>query len=125
MAFTFSTALRSGRANAIQTDLGSGSKLQIWTTGYATKLAEWTWSAAAFPATATGVLTMNAPTAAAVSPLANGTAAIARHTKSDGTTVSVLDLTVGTSAANVIVSNLVFATTSPVTLADYTITEAP
>jgi len=124
MAYTFNTTLRSARADAIQTELGSGSKLQVYTSAYGTKLAEWTWTAAAFPAASSGALAMNAPTTNPVTPLANGTAAIARHTKTDGTTVVINDLTVGTSGADLILSNLTLSTTIPVSLDTYTITEA-
>lgn len=130
MAFTFDTTLRSARADAITTRLGSGSKLQIYAGSagvYTTLLAEWSWSAAAFPAASSGVLTASTPTSsggATATPGNAGTAGIARHTLSNGTTSVITDLTVGTSGANVNLSNLTVATTSPITLNSYTITEA-
>ena len=124
MAFTFRTGCKNGRANAITTDLGTGSKLQIYTSAYGTKLAEWTWTGNAFAAASAGAMAMNAPTTNPVTPGNNGTAAIARHTLTDGTTAVINDLTVGTSGADVILSNLTVVTTSPITLNSYTITEA-
>jgi hypothetical protein len=127
MAFTFTTTLRNGRANAIQTELGSGGKLQIWSGSagvYTTKLAEWTWTTTAFATAASGAVAMNAPTTNPVTPLTNGTAGIARLCKTDGITTVIIDLSVGTSATDVILSNLNVVTTSPITLVSFGITEA-
>jgi len=124
MAFTLRDSLRTTRNDDIDTDLGTGSKLQIYTSAYGTKLAEFTWTGNAFGASVTGAMSINAPTTNPVTPLANGTAAIARHTLSDGTTVVINDLTVGTSGANAIISNTTLSTTIPVSLDTYTITEA-
>jgi hypothetical protein len=124
MAYTFRTTLRTARNDAITTNLSTGSKLQIYTSAYGTKLAEWTWTGNAFAASSSGAMSMNTPTTNPVTPLANGTAAIARHTLTDGTTQVINDLTVGTSGADVILSNLSVVTTSPITLNSYTITEA-
>jgi len=124
MAYTLRDSLRTTRNDAIDTDLGTGSKLQIYTSAYGTKLAEFTWAGSAFGDSVTGAMSMNAPTTNPVTPLANGTAAIARHTLSDGTTVVINGLTVGTSGADLILSNLTLSTTIPVSLDTYTITEA-
>jgi len=124
MAYTLRDSLRTTRNDDINTDLGTGSKLQIYTTAYGTKLAEFVWTGSAFGASAVGAMSINAPTTNPVTPLANGTAAIARHTLSDGTTVVINDLTVGTSGANAIISNTTLSTTIPVSLDTYTITEA-
>jgi len=124
MAYTLRDSLRTTRNDAIDTDLGTGSKLQIYTSAYGTKLAEFTWTGSAFGDSVTGAMSINAPTTNPVTPLANGTAAIARHTLSDGTTVVINDLTVGTSGANAIISNTTLSTTIPVSLDTYTITEA-
>lgn len=124
MAWSFATTTKNNRANAITTTASTGAKLQIWTTAYGTKLAEWTWTGNVWGSAASGVLTMNAPTTNPVTPLANGTAAIARLTLTDGTTIVIQDMTVGTSASDVIVSNTSIATTAPVTLNSFGITEA-
>jgi len=124
MAYTFDDVLRTARADAITTRLGSGSKLQVYTTGFGTKLAEWEWTAAAFPGATTGAMAMNTPATNPITPLANGVAAIARHTLSNGTTVVINDLTVGTSGTDVVLSNTTLSTTIPVSLDSYSITEA-
>ena len=67
---------------------------------------------------------MNAPSVNPVTPVANGTAAIAKLTKSDGTTVVAQDLTVGTSGTDIIVTNTAYVTTAPVTLNSFNLTEA-
>lgn len=124
MPITVLTATKNARADAITTQLGTGATLKIYTASYATLLATWTWTGNMFAAASGGALAMNAPTTNPVTPAANGTAAIARLVKSDGTTFPISDLTVGTSGTDVIVSNATFATTSPITLNSITITEA-
>lgn len=124
MAWTFLTATKNARADAVTTQAATGAKLSVWTTAYGTKLAEWTWTGNVFGAASGGVASMNAPTTNPVTPLANGVAAIARLSKADGTTHIISDLTVGTSGADVIVTNTTFATTAPETLNSFSITEA-
>lgn len=124
MAWTFLAPVKDARANAITTYIGTGGKLAVYTTAYGLKLAEWSWTANMYAASSGGAIAMNAPTTNPVTPLANGTAAIARITQSNGTTVVIQDLTVGTSGADVNISNLNIVTTSPVTLSTDTITEA-
>ena len=125
MAYTFDNTLRTARADAITSRLTTGSKLQIYTAAYGTKLIEYTWTGSVWAGATTGVLSpMNAPATNPMTPAANGTAAIARHTLADGTTAVINDLTVGTSGANVNLTNLTVVTTSPVTLSTYAITEA-
>ena len=120
----FSTLVKNARADAITAYAGIGAKLSIWTAGYGTKLVEWTWTGDIWGAAAAGVLTMNAPAVNPMTPVADGTGVIARITKADGTTVVRDGFTVGTSGTEVIVSNEVIATTSPVTLNSLTATEA-
>jgi hypothetical protein len=124
MAWTFDVLTKNARANAITTYAGTGAKLSVWTTAYGTKLAEWTWTGNVWAAASGGAQTMNAPTTNPVTPLANGVAAIGRLTKADGTTVVLNDLTVGTSATDIVVTNTTFATTAPETLNSFTVTEA-
>ena len=124
MAWSFLTATKNARADAITTQLGTGATLKVYTAAYGTLLATWTWTGNVFAAASAGALAMNAPTTNPVTPAANGTAAIARLAKSDGTTFIVSDLTVGTSGTDVILSNTTVATTSPITLNSLAVTEA-
>ena len=124
MAWSFDTTTKNSRADAVTTRVGTGAKLNIYTSAYGTLLATYTWTGNVWAAASGGAMSMNAPTTNPVTPAANGTAAIARVTKSDNTTHIISDLTVGTSGTNVIVSNATFATTSPVTLNSFTLTEA-
>lgn len=125
MAFVILPAAKNARADAITAQLGTGATLRIYTTGYATLLATWSWTGNVFSAaTGSGSLAMNPPTTNPVTPVLNGVAAIARLSKSDGTTFIINDLTVGTSATDVILSNITLATTAPVTLNSIAITEA-
>lgn len=118
------TATKNARGNALTAEAGTGAKLQIYTASYATKLAEWTWTGNVWPTMSTGSMAMNAPTAATVTGLATGTAAIARLTKTDGTTAVAQDFTVGTSGAEVGVSNTSIASGQNCTLNTFTVTEA-
>lgn len=124
MAWSFLGPVKDARANAVTTYIGTGGKLAVYSSAYGQKLVEWSWTANMYAASSSGVMAMNAPTTNPVTPLANGTAAIARITQSNGTTVAVQDLTVGTSGADVNISNLNIVTTSPVTLSTDTLTEA-
>jgi hypothetical protein len=124
MAWSFLTATKNARADAVTTQIATGGKLAIYSTGYAVKLAEWTWTANMFPAASAGALAMNAPTTNPMTPVASGTAAIARVSKADGTTFIISDLTVGISGADVVISNTAISTSTPVTLNSFTSTEA-
>jgi len=124
MTVGFSTTIRNARADAITTNAGASCKLRIYngtrpaTGGTATTLlAELTCNATFAPAASGGVLTLNAITADA-SADATGTATWARIVKSDGTT-HVLDCSVGTSAADIILN-----TTSIVIGANVSVTSA-
>lgn len=123
MAVTFSTALRNGRANAITTEAGTSAQLKIYTSAYGTLLGTLTCNASAFAAAASGgVLTLNAITSD-TSADATGTAAIARVYKSDGTTMVIEGLTVGTSAANIILNTVSVTTGGTIACTSATITE--
>jgi hypothetical protein len=99
---SFSTALRNARATAIVTEVGANGKLSVYTAGYATLL--YTSDCAAVLGTvAGGVLTFN-PVADATG-LANGNAEIARLFQSDGTTMVIEGLSVGTSGTAIVITN--------------------
>lgn len=121
MAWSFTTPVKNARADAITTQAGTGAKLEIFTTGYGTKLIEYTWTGNVWPSASAGVLTFNAPTTNPVTGLAAGVAAIAKLVKSDGTTSVINDLVVGT---DVILSNNNVASGQNCTLNSFTITEA-
>jgi hypothetical protein len=83
-------------------------------------LAELRFGADAFPAASAGVLTANAITSDA-SADATGTAAWARILKSDGTSV-LMDGTVGTSSANVVINSVAISAGAAVSCSSLTIT---
>jgi hypothetical protein len=85
-----------------------------------TLLAELTFGADAFPAAVAGVLTANAITSDS-SANATGTASWARLLKTDGTSV-VMDGTVGTSAANVVINSTAISAGAVVSCSSLTIT---
>jgi len=121
-------ALRNARLDAITTFAGASGKLRIYSgtrpaTGGAitTLLAELTLNATFAPAAAAGVLTLNA-IASDASADATGTATWARIFKSDGTTI-VLDCSVGTSAADIILTTTSVVAAAAVACTSATITE--
>lgn len=83
-----------------------------------TLLAELRFGATAFPSASNGVLTANAITADS-SADASGTATWFRALKSDGTT-AVLDGTVGTSAANMIIATTTITLAQTVSCSSFT-----
>lgn len=123
MAVTFSTTLRNARADAITTNAGTSAQLKIYTSAYGTLLGTLTCSASAFAAAASGgVLTLNAITSD-TSADATGTAAIARIYKSDGTTMVMEGLTVGTSGTNIVLDNVSITAGGTIACTAATITE--
>lgn len=83
-------------------------------------LAELAFGADAFPAAVAGVLTANAITSDA-SANATGTAAWARILKTDGTSV-IMDGTVATSAANVVINSTSIVVGAVVSCSSFTVT---
>lgn len=128
MAVGMVTALRNARLDAITTFAGASGKLRIYSgsrpaTGGAitTLLAELTCNATFAPAASGGVLTLNAITQDS-SADSTGTATWARIFKSDGTTI-VLDCSVGTSAADIILNTTSIVTAAAVACTSATVTE--
>lgn len=120
MAITLNTTLRNARATAIVTEAGATAKLSVYTAAYGTLLYTST-CAATLGTVSGGVLTFNAvgnATAAAA-----GTAAIARLFKTDGTTMVIEGLTVGTSGTNIVITNTTIAVSDVITTSSATITE--
>ena len=120
--------LRNARLDAITTFAGGSGILRIYSgtrpaTGGAitTVLAELVCNATFAPAASAGVLTLNA-IASDASANATGTASWARIFKSDGTTI-VLDCSVGTSAADIILNTVSIVAAATVSVTSATITE--
>lgn len=120
MAITLNTTLRNARATAIVTEAGATAKLSVYTAGYAALLYTST-CAATLGTVSGGVLTLNAVGNATAT--GAGTAAIARLFKTDGTTMVIEGLTVGTSGTNIVITNTTIAVNDVVTTSAGTITE--
>lgn len=120
MAITLNATLRSARSTAIVTEAGASAKLTIYTAAYGAVLYTAT-CAATLGTVTTGVLTFNAVGNATAS--GAGTAAIARLFKSDGTTMVIEGLTVGTSGTNIVITNTTIAISDVITTSAATITE--
>ncbi len=120
MAIALNTTLRTARVAAISTEAGATAKLTVYTAAYGAVLYTST-CAATLGTSASGVLTFNAVGNATAS--AAGTAAIARLFKTDGTTMVIEGLTVGTSGTNIIITNAVIAVNDVVTTSSATITD--
>ena len=120
MAISLNTTLRNARATAIVTEAGANAKLTVYTAGYAGVLYTST-CAATLGTVSGGVLTFNAVGNATAS--GAGTAAIARLFKTDGTTMVIEGLTVGTSGTNIIINNATIAVSDVVVTSGGTITE--
>ena len=120
MAITLNGTLRNARSTAIVTEAGATAKLTVYTAAYAAVLYSST-CAATLGTVSGGVLTFNAVGSATAT--GAGTAAIARLFKTDGTTMVIEGLTVGTSGTNIIITNAVIAVNDVVTTSSATITE--
>ena len=120
MPITLNTTLRNARATAIVTEAGATAKLSVYTASYATLLYTST-CAATLGTVSGGVLTFNAVGNATA--VADGTAAIGRLFKTDGTTMVIEGLTVGTSGTNIVITNTTIAVNDTVTTSSATITE--
>lgn len=126
MAVTYSTAAKTARLNAViaQIDAGAGpGTLEIGTAGMASVLAVLT-LADPCGTVAGDVLTFDFdPDISDTSADATGTAAAARIKDSNGTVI-ISGLTVGTSAADIILDSVSITAGQTVTLTSGTITHA-
>jgi hypothetical protein len=128
---TWSTAQRDVKLNAIKSSFDAGF-LDIYdgaqpagpdtAIGAQVKLAGLVLNATAFGASASGVLTANAITADS-SADATGTASWFRCFMSNHTT-ALMDGTVGTASANLILSTTAIVTAAQVSVSAFTITDA-
>ena len=120
MAISMATTLRNNRLDQITSFAGANAKLELFTAG-ATLVVTCTCNATFAPAASAGVLTLNAITAGTA--VATGTAATASIYKSDGTTLVMSGLTVGTSATNIVLSSVAITSGDSVSITAATITE--
>lgn len=127
MTIGMSAALRNARLDAITAAAGANAKLRIYsgtrpaTGGTATTLlAELTCAATLAAAASGGVLTFNAITADSAAD-ATGTATWARLVTSAGT--FLLDMSVGTSAAEIIMPSTAIQANAQVSISSGTLTE--
>lgn len=117
------TTLRNNRLDEITAFAGTSAQIKLYTAAYGTLLATLTGGATAFAAAASGgVLTLNTITDDS-SADATGTAAIARIYKSDGTTMVLEGLTVGTSGTDIILNTTSIVALGVVSITSATITE--
>ena len=125
MAVTYTTAVKNARLNAVTTAIGATGVLEIGTTGMATVLATIPLTNPAAPAAASAVLTFDFdPDISDNSADATGTAAAARIRTATGGTDIVTGLTVGTSAADIILDSVSITAGQTVTITAATITHA-
>jgi hypothetical protein len=123
----YSPELRNAKMDAITTVVGNTAKLEIYSgtkpaTGGSegTLLASFTCATPFAPGASAGVLSPTLPSATTA--VASGTAGWARLNKTDGTTYCI-DLTVGTSAAQVILNTLTIVSGGAVSITSWTITD--
>jgi hypothetical protein len=122
MAVIYTNAVKNARLDAVTTQIGTSGKLEIGTTAMAAILATITLNATAAAAAAGGVLTFSGfPKTVAAS--ATGSAAAARIRKADNTDI-ITGLTVGTSAADIILDSTSITSGQNVTINSATLTHA-
>lgn len=128
MSVTYAAATKTARMNAVVTAIGASGKLKLFAADGVTLLATFTLAATA--GTVSGaVLTLsdaNGATAGILNTTASaaGTAAKASITTSADVDVLTNTLTVGTSASDIILDNVVFALGQAITINSATLTHA-
>lgn len=120
MAVSLATTLRNNRADQVTSFAGNGAKLRLYTAG-ATQLVELVCGSPLAPAASGGVLTLNAVTTGTATD--TGTATNASLYKSDGSTLVMSGLTVGTSGSNINLSSTTISTGDSVAISSASITE--
>lgn len=122
MAIIYSSAVKDSRMQAVVTALGGTSKLEICTAGYASILATISLDATA-GTVSSGVLTISGLPKQDVSADNTGIAAVARFRT--GANVDVITgLTVGESAADIIIDNTDINAGQTIVINSATITHA-
>lgn len=120
MAVSLATTLRNNRADQITSFAGNGAKLRLYTAG-AAQLVELVCGSPLAPSASSGVITLNAITTGTAA--GTGTATNASLYKSDGTTLVMSGLTVGTSGSNINLSSTSISTGDSVAISSASITE--
>lgn len=125
MPVTYTTSVKNARLNAVNTAIGATGVLEIGTAGMATVLATIPLTNPAALSIASGVLTFNFnPAISDSSADATGTAAAARIRTAPGGIDVVTGLTVGTSAADIILDSVNITAGQTVTITAASITHA-
>lgn len=114
--------LRNALADAFGTKWDNGT-LKIYTAGNAQLLATFTFDADSFAASANGVVALNG-VPMSVAAAASGTAAVADLASENPGTYTLTGLTVGESAAQIILDNTDINSGQTVTLTSFTWTES-
>lgn len=123
MAVTYTTAVKNARLEAVVTQIGATGVLEIGTTGMASILATIALGNPAGTA-ASGVLTFSGFPRSDTSADNSGTAAAARIRTASGGTDVITGLTVGTSAADIILDSVSLTAGQTVTINSASITHA-
>lgn len=122
-SFSYSTALKNTRMDAITTAIGASGRLRMYPTGTSTCsgtiIADLALSATAAPAASGGVLTFSAITSATAT--SSATAICATITTSGGTVV-VDGLSVGVAATNIVLNSNVISTGQTVSVTSAVLT---
>jgi hypothetical protein len=121
MAVTYTTAVKNARLSAVVSEIGTGGKLEIGTTGMASILATITLENTAGTVSGAVLTFSNFPKN--VSAGNSGAAAAARIRKSDNTDI-VTGLTVSTSGADINLDSTGITSGQTVTISSATITHA-
>lgn len=119
MAVNYTTAVQNARLDTVTSEIGTTGVLEIYTSGGGTLLASIPLANPAASAAVGGVLTFTMPQSDS-SANATGTAAEAKIT--DGSTDIVTGLTVGTSAADLILDSVSITAGQTVTINSASIT---
>lgn len=123
MAVVYTTAVKNARLSAVITQIGTTGVLEIGTTGMATILATINLGNPAGTA-ASGVLTFSGFPRSDTAADGTGIAALARIRTTTGGTDIITGLTVGTSAADIILDSVNITTGQTITINSATITHA-
>lgn len=125
MAVVYTNAVKIARMGAVTTAAGSTAVLEIGTAGMASVLATIALgNPIAGAATGAGVLTLSGFPRSDTSADATGTAAAARIRTASGGTDIITGLTVGTSAADIVLDSVSITSGQTVTINSATITHA-
>lgn len=124
MAVVYPTAVKNVRLDAVTTAIGTTGVLEIGTTGMATVLATIALGNPAAAAASGGVLTFSGFPRSDTAADATGTAAAARIRTASGGTDIITGLTVGLSAADIILDSLSITAGQTVTINSAAITHA-